>query len=111
MRGFENPLVLLAIIIGGTVALLGLTAVWVSLPSARRWLVDPPTKPGESYRCYCWQSTIVVRVAEPTGGKRRRRGKRRRTRYVLDPAARPESASHAGAGGGIWGAPPVRAVA
>ncbi len=110
MRGFENPLVLLAIIIGGTVGLLGLTAVWASMPSARRWLVDPPTKPGESYRCHCWQHVIVVRVAEPHGGKRRR-GKRRRTTYVIDPAARPESASHAGAGGGAWGAPPVRAVA
>ncbi|MGW6849002.1 hypothetical protein ACWGCK_09600 [Streptomyces virginiae] len=111
MRGFENPLVLLAIIIGGTVALLGLTAVWMSLPSARRWLVDPPIKPGERYRCYCWQSTIVVRVAEPAGGKRRRQGRRRRTTYVTDSAVRPESASLAGAGGGEWGVPPVHAAA
>ncbi|MFI0737884.1 hypothetical protein ACH4PU_07215 [Streptomyces sp. NPDC021100] len=110
MSTFENPLVLLAIIISGTVALLGLTAVWASMPSARRWLVDPPTHPGESYRCYCWQSPIVVRVAEPAGGKRRR-GAHRRPLYITDPAARPECASHAGAGGGGRGAPPVRAVA
>ncbi|WP_407838447.1 hypothetical protein ACE1OC_22150 [Streptomyces sp. DSM 116496] len=109
MTGFENPLLLLAIIIGGTVGLLGLTAVWASMPSARRYFVDPPSTPGDGYRCYCWQHVIVVRVAEPAGGKRRQ-GKRRRTRYVTDPAARPESASHAGAGGGGLGAPPVHAV-
>ncbi|WP_159043159.1 MULTISPECIES: hypothetical protein [unclassified Streptomyces] len=111
MSTFENPLVLLAIIIGGSVCLLVLTAVWASMPSTRRWLVDPPTRPGESYRCHCWKHIIVVRVAEPVGGKRRRGGRRRRTRYVIDPAARPESASHAGAVGGPWGVPPVHAVA
>ncbi len=92
----RNPLVLLAAIIGGTAGLLAPTAVWASLPSARRWLVDPPANPGGSYRCHCWQRVIVVRVAEPAGGKRRRGKRSRRTTYVTDSAARPGSASRAG---------------
>lgn len=105
-----DPLYVLIGIGALTVAGLGLVAVCASLPSARRGITPPPAEAGESYRCYCWASPVTVRVVEtPTG--RHQRGRHRRPSYVTDSAVRPDVASHAGAGGGIWGAPPVHAVA
>lgn len=102
-----DPLYVLIGISALTLTALGLTAACASLPSARRGITPPPTRAGESYRCYCWQQPVVVHVAGPQSGKLVSH-RRNEPAYYTSPAARQTGASHAGASSREWGASPIR---
>lgn len=139
-----GPVLVGAISIGVSLALLALMAVWASLPSAKRAVTPAPDRPGMRYRCYCWKEPVVVFVEAPPAPTVEAppapmvaappapmvaappapgygappapripapapRGCHAKPRGTVH-AARPDSASLAGAGGRGRGAPPVSAV-
>lgn len=109
-----TPVIVGWISIAVSLGLLVLVWVWASMPSARRAVTPAPDRPGRKYRCYCWKEPVLVLVEAhvPPDAEASPVGRRRHARpSSTDHAARPDSASHAGAGGGGRGAHPVHAVA
>lgn len=99
-----------ALILSVSLGLLALLAIYASMPSPHRAVSPPPNRPGTHYRCHCWDRPIRVLIVDPPDPQSQTTSRARHAKPHQDHRARP-NASHAGAGGGGRGAPPVHAVA